>query len=50
MKTINDYLQMVLQTHADQIYRIYFGTPVLVYHTFYKMILISYEQIADGEY
>lgn len=50
MKTVNDYLQMVLQTHTQQIYRSYFGTSALVNRTVYNMILISYEQIAYGEY
>lgn len=49
MKTVNDYLQIVLQTHIQQIYRSYFGS-CLIPRTVYNMVLIAYEQIAYGEY
>ena len=56
MKTVNDYLQIVLQSHRQLLNRAYDITSAnasqyqSTFRVVHDMILIAYEQIAYGEY
>lgn len=56
MKTVNDYLQIVLQSHSQLLNRAYGITAAntrqyqATFRVVHDMILIAYEQIAYGEY